>query len=316
MSTVRHPASWKVDLVNSLASEMEGNEVSAIASIKGIRNTQLQKIRRDLSEHLKMKVVRKRLLIKAIDQSTEKSLHDFKKYAQGQIAIITTDLEPSKLYQVLERTKQKAAARGGEVAPDDIVIEAKETQFPPGPMISEFQKAGLTTAIEKGKIVIKKESLFVKKGEVISKDKAKLLAQLEIKPITVGLEIQGAYSHGLIYTREVLSISEETIIADMIRGYSAAKAIAIDAGYLVPEIIPDLIVKAAINAEQLALDAGYVSEGNVELFILKAIREAKAISKSLEGDTKHEEAKKEEKKETTQEDASENVSAGLESLFG
>jgi large subunit ribosomal protein L10 len=313
---VRHPASWKVDLVNSLASEMEGNEVSAIASIKGIRNTQLQKIRRDLSEHLKMKVVRKRLLIKAIDQSTEKSLHDFKKYAQGQIAIITTDLEPSKLYQVLERTKQKAAARGGEVAPDDIVIEAKETQFPPGPMISEFQKAGLTTAIEKGKIVIKKESLFVKKGEVISKDKAKLLAQLEIKPITVGLEIQGAYSHGLIYTREVLSISEETIIADMIRGYSAAKAIAIDAGYLVPEIIPDLIVKAAINAEQLALDAGYVSEGNVELFILKAIREAKAISKSLEGDTKHEEAKKEEKKETTQEDASENVSAGLESLFG
>ncbi|MEM0155374.1 MAG: 50S ribosomal protein L10 [Thermoplasmataceae archaeon] len=316
MSTARHPASWKVDLVNSLARDMEGNEISAIASIKGIRNAQLQKIRRDLSEHLKMKVVRKRLLIKAIDQSKDENLQDFKKYAQGQIAIITTDLQPSKLYQVLERTKQKAAARGGEVAPDDIVIEAKETQFPPGPMISEFQKAGLTTAIEKGKIVIKKETLFVKKGEVISKEKAKLLALLDIKPITVGLEIQSAYSHGLVYSKDVLSISEEAIIADIIRGFSAAKTIAIDAGYLIPEIIPDLIVKATINAEQLALDAGYVSEGNVELFILKAIKEAKAISQSLEGDKKQEEAKKEEKKEETQEDTSENVSAGLESLFG
>lgn len=314
---MRHPASWKVDLVNSVAQEMEGNEVSAIASIKGIRNNQLQKIRHDLSDHLKMRVIRKRLLIKAIDQSKDKDLHDFKKFAQGQIAIITTDLEPAKLFQVLEKTKQKAAARGGETAPEDIVIEAKETQFPPGPMISEFQKAGLATAIEKGKIVIKKESLFVKKGEVISKDKAKLLEKLDIRPITVGLEIQGAYSHGLIYSKDVLSITEEAIIADMIRGFSVAKAVALDAGYLVPEIIPDLIVKAAMNAEQLALDAGFVSEGNIELFILKAIREANAINQSLEGKEEVKSTKEESKKdEETQEDASENVSAGLESLFG
>ena len=314
---MRHPASWKVDLVKSVADEIEGSEVSAIASIKGIRNNQLQKIRSDLSGHMKMKVIRKRLLIKALDSSEDKKIHDFKQYAQGQIAIITTDLEPAKLYSALEKTKQKAAARGGETAPEDIIIEAKETSFPPGPMISEFQKAGLTTAIEKGKIVIKKESLFVKKGEVISKDKAKLMEKLEIKPITVGLEIQGAYSHGLIYSKEVLSITEEVIIADMIRGFGTAKAIALDTQYLVPEIIPDLLVKAAINAEQLALDAGFVSDGNVELFILKAIKEANAITQTLGGGEEPKESKKDDKKdEKAQEDASENVSAGLESLFG
>ncbi|OWP56509.1 MAG: 50S ribosomal protein L10 [Thermoplasmatales archaeon B_DKE] len=314
---MRHPASWKVDLVKSVADEIEGSEVSAIASINGIRNNQLQKIRSDLSAHMKLKVIRKRLLIKALDSSKDKKIHDFKQFAQGQIAIITTDLEPAKLYSTLETTKQKAAARGGETAPEDIIIEAKETSFPPGPMISEFQKAGLTTAIEKGKIVIKKESLFVKKGEVISKDKAKLMEKLEIKPITVGLDILGAYSHGLIYSKEVLSITEEVIIADIMKGFSAAKAIALDAQYLVPEIIPDLLVKATINAEQLALDAGLVSEGNIELFILKAIREANAINQTLEGEEKPKESKKDDKKdEKAQEDASENVSAGLESLFG
>jgi len=314
---MRHPASWKVDLVKSVADEIEGSEVSAIASINGIRNNQLQKIRSDLSAHMKLKVIRKRLLIKALDSSKDKKIHDFKQFAQGQIAIITTDLEPAKLYSTLETTKQKAPARGGETAPEDIIIEAKETSFPPGPMISEFQKAGLTTAIEKGKIVIKKESLFVKKGEVISKDKAKLMEKLEIKPITVGLDILGAYSHGLIYSKEVLSITEEVIIADIMKGFSAAKAIALDAQYLVPEIIPDLLVKATINAEQLALDAGLVSEGNIELFILKAIREANAINQTLEGEEKPKESKKDDKKdEKAQEDASENVSAGLESLFG
>ena len=314
---MRHPASWKVDLVKSVADEIEASEVSAIASIKGIRNNQLQKIRSDLSGHMKLKVIRKRLLIKALESSKDKKIHDFKQYAKGQIAIITTDLEPAKLYSRLEKTKQKAAARGGEIAPEDIIIEAKETSFPPGPMISEFQKAGLTTAIEKGKIVIKKESLFVKKGEVISKDKAKLMEKLEIKPITVGLEIEGAYSHGLIYSKDVLSITEEVILADIVKGFSAAKAIALGAQYLVPEIIPDLLVKAAINAEQLALDAGFVSEGNIELFILKAIKEANAINQTLEGEEEPKESKKEDKKdEKTQEDASENVSAGLESLFG
>ena len=46
-------------------------------------------------------------------------------------------------------------ARGGEIAPEDILVKKGETPFKPGPIVSEFQRAGLPAAIEKGKIIRK-----------------------------------------------------------------------------------------------------------------------------------------------------------------
>jgi hypothetical protein len=72
-------------------------------------------------------------------------------HARGQIALLTTSESPKTIYDMLVSKRTKAAARGGEIAEDDIVIEPKETSFPPGPMISIFQKVGIPAGIEKGK---------------------------------------------------------------------------------------------------------------------------------------------------------------------
>ncbi len=66
---MRHPAQWKVELVKEMASEFSSSPVTALVSIKGIRNSQLQKIRRDLKGDAKIRVVRRRLLLKALEQA-------------------------------------------------------------------------------------------------------------------------------------------------------------------------------------------------------------------------------------------------------
>ena len=279
---MRHPAQWKVETVNSLVEDLNSSPVTALVSIKGIRNAQLQKIRKELKGDAKIRVVRKRLLLKALADIKKEKIAELGKLASGQIAVVTTVETPSKLYSILESKKQKAAARGGEIADHDIIIPEMATNFPPGPMISEFQKAGLQTAIDKGKIVIKKETLYVKSGEVIPKDKAKILEKLEILPVTVGLDVIGAYSDGVIFNREAISITQEMVLGQMITAFSQAKNIALDAMFLVKEIVPDLIIKARMAAEALALDTGTVDESNVELFILKAIREATALNQAQE----------------------------------
>ncbi len=317
----RQPASWKVDLVKELKDEIEKSPVSALVSIKGIRNAQLQKIRSDLKGRVKIRVVRKRLLMKALDKVKLENIKEFGNMAEGQIAVITTEEAPVKLYRILEGTKQKAAARGGEIAEDDIIVPEMPTNFPPGPMISEFQKAGLPTAIEKGKIVVKKETLYVKKGEAIPKDKAKILEKLEILPVTVGLNIIGAYEAGLVFNREAVSITEAQLMSDIVHALAQAKNIALETLFLVPEIVPQLLVKARLYAEQLALDTGTVDESNVQLFILKAIREANALNKSLSGEASEEapEEQSAEAQETTEEskqDDEDKASEGLSALFG
>ena len=304
------PAKWKVELVNQVTSEMEQSPVSAIVSIKGIRNKQLQQIRRSLKGKAKLRVMRGTLVEKSLENVKKDHIGDLKEFISGQIALITTEMTPQKLYASLEGSKQKAAARGGETATEDIIIEAKETQFPPGPMISEFQKVGLQTAIEKGKIVIKKESVFVKKGEKISKEKAKILEKLEIHPITVGLDVVSAYYDGLIFKADVLSITPEFVMGEIAMAFSRAKVLAGSVMFITKEIVPELIIKGRLQAESLGMEAKFLDEKEMGNLIINS---RAAVQKTETKENAHKEEVKEEKNE---EKEAEDATEGFGALFG
>lgn len=316
--TVTKPAKWKVELVNEVSREIDSNSLSAIVSIAGIRNNQLQSIRSSLKGKMKLQVVRGTLLEKSVERSKKENISRILEVMKGQIALVTGNQEPVELYELLESTRTTAAPRGGEVAENDIVIEPMDTGFPPGPMISEFQKVGLQTAIEKGAIVIKKETVFVKKGEVISKEKAGILGKLNIKPIKVGLNVLGAVKDGIFYSKDVMSISTARITLNMTVAFSQAKQIALNTFFITPEILPEILFRARLSAEMLAVSAGVVDEKNIELFIMKAIRDASAVSSAISGDHREEAASKEEKKpdERDAKKEEEDVSSGLDALFG
>ena len=77
------------------------------------------------------------------------------------------------------------------------ILRAVGAVFKPGPVVGEFQKAGLPAAIEKGKVVIKSDKVLVKSGGQITRDQAQALTKLEIYPMTVGLDLRAAYEEGL-----------------------------------------------------------------------------------------------------------------------
>ncbi|MHB1492827.1 MAG: 50S ribosomal protein L10 [Thermoplasmataceae archaeon] len=305
------PAKWKVELVDQAKTEIEKSPVTAIVSIKGIRNKQLQQIRRSLKGKAKLRVMRGTLVEKTLDKINKEHIKGLKGYLSGQIALITTELTPQKLYGSLERSKQKAAARGGETASEDIIIEAKETSFPPGPMISEFQKVGLQTAIEKGKIVIKKEAVFVKKGEKISREKAKILEKLEIHPITVGLDVISAYYDGLIFGTDTLSITPEFIASEIASAFAKAKALAGSAMFITKEIVPDLVIKGRIQAEGLAVATKFLSEKEMESLIINSVPSSQGHESQDKG-----KASKEVKEEKEEEKEAEDATEGFGALFG
>ncbi len=318
---MRNPAPWKIEVVNELSEKVSKSKVSAIVSIKGISNNQLQKIRRDLRGEMDLKVTRGTLIGIALEKSGVKGFKHLQDILAGQVAVLTTNSPPSATYEKLSRTKQKSAAKGGEVAENDIIIEAKETSFPPGPMVSEFQKVGLQTAIEKGKIVIKKESVFVKKGEVISKEKAGILKKLEIFPLIVGIDMKGALFEGIFFDEGALSITPSSVLQDVSKALMSAKKIALATKFVVPEIITELLVEARVNAESLAIAAGVVDEKNIELFILKAIRDAAALNSTVSPEENSVEEKdhhkaKEDKTPEKKENVDDQVSEGLGALFG
>ncbi len=313
------PAKWKVELVNEITNEINNSEVAAIVSITGLRNKEFQKIRNDLRSDAKIQVLRTRLLKRAIQNSNKTNIGKLVDLTSGQIALLTTGESPKSIYDKLESKRTMAAARGGEIAEEDIIIEPKETNFPPGPMITVFQKVGIQAGIEKGKIVIKSEVTFVKKGEVIRKDKAQVLEKLEILPVTVGLDLISAYQDGIVFNRDVLSITLDSLINDLSQAFFKAKHLALDITYLVPEIVPELMQKAFIQGQALSLESNFVDEKYLALYLRKAAVNASTLNALTNKDLNNEtirdkpEEKKEEKKENSSE---EDAASGLGSLFG
>ena len=206
-----HVAAWKKDMVSELVQDMREYPVVAVVDMAGIPGQQVQSMRAGLRAHAKLKMTKNNLMLLAIEEAAKEKpeIIGLKDSIHGQCAIVTTDIDPFKLFKKLEATMTPAPAKEGQLAPFDIVVPKGPTPFGPGPIIGELQKIGLPAAIEAGKIVVKKDTTLVKEGEPIPGPVAAMLPKLEILPMVVGMDLRAAYEDGVIYSKDVLDIPED-----------------------------------------------------------------------------------------------------------
>jgi len=330
-----HVAPWKYQFVDKIVKLAEEYPVIGVVNINNIPASQMQKMRRELKDEAIFIVGKNRLIKLALEKSSKKNLKDLAKYIEGQTGIIFTKMNAFKLAKLMERTKTKAPAKGGEIAPDDIVVHEGETPFKPGPIISEFQKIGLPAAVQKGKIVIRKDTLLVKKGEVISKDVAQVLTKLEIYPMTVGLDLRAAYEDEIVFPKDILQVDTEKVYGDVLNAIQYAINLSMNIAWPTKITMPMLIAKAHSEAMNLAVNAGIVNKYTVKHIISKAYQDMLSLASVLKGgldeelenlisnrpsppsEEKKEEEKEEKKKEEEEEENKEEEAIeGLGALFG
>jgi large subunit ribosomal protein L10 len=274
-----HVAPSKKEAVKRISELIRGYPIVAVARVSGIPGPQLQKIRQGLRGKAEILVSKNNLFLIALDEA-EKARPGLKGLAgsiSSQTALVATRLNPFSLFKEMEATKQPSAARGGEVAPDDIVVHEGETSFKPGPIVGELQKAGIPAGIEAGKVLIKKDKVLVKKGDRIPRDLAPILAKLEIFPLTVGLDLQAAYETGTVYPAKVLVIDEVKIMSDMGRAAAGAFNLAMFAAYPTARTVVPLLQRARLESMGLALEAAIPEKDTIEPILAKAFWQAKAL---------------------------------------
>jgi large subunit ribosomal protein L10 len=279
MSKPAHVAQWKTVEVERTVKFIRSKPVVGIVDITRLPAKQFQDIRRTLRDRIAIRVSKNSLLKISLEKASKhiKGVEGLEEFVDGQRALVTTDMNPFKLYKELETTKIKTPAKGGETAEDDIVVKEGETNFKPGPVIGEFQKAGIPAAIEKGKIVIKKDHTVAKKGEKISKVAANALTKLEIFPLTAGLNLVGAYENGLVFPRDSLVVDETLTIEQIGTAVSNAQSLALTISYPTRETLPILISKAHMDAMSLGLEAKLVNKETIQYLIQMAQSSAIAL---------------------------------------
>lgn len=263
-----------------LARAMLSHKVVSLVGFRGVPASNLQSMRRDLAaKKYFFKVAPNTQILHAITAASKerKGLAELAGLVSDQTAILLADSNPFALHRELLKTKSKVAPRGGEIAPEDIRVFAGETSFKPGPIVGELQHAGFPAAIEKGKVVIKKDTVIVKKGHLINREVAQMLSRLDIKPLEVGLMIRGAFDEGTLYQGASLAIDLDAIVNRMVQAQAQALGLAVAIGYSTPQTIERLLTKAKRQAMAIAMERGFISHETVALLLGKAVRQANAV---------------------------------------
>ena len=255
---IRHTAhipEWKVKDVEELVEMISKSRVVGVVGVREIPAGNLQQMRGSLRGNVEIRMVRNTIARRALEASAPE-IRPLADFIEDQTALIFSNENPFKLNSLLEKGKQPMPIKAGARAPKDIVIEAGETSFSPGPMVGKLQAAGIPAAIKGGKVVINQKITLAKEGEVVSAKTADILKTMEIFPRNVGLELRAAYEGGLIFKSKDLSIDVEAQISELARASAKAFGFAVEIGYATPETVGPMLQKASDQGQSPGAGSG------------------------------------------------------------
>ena len=281
----------KIEEVEEITKILRQYKVVGIASLQKVRASQLQEFKKKLAADVYMRVIKNTLMKRAIEncKNEKHGLEKLEKYLTGSNVFLFTNLNPFKLALLLEKGKVRLTAKAGDIASFDVVVPAGNTGQPPGPIISQLNAVGLPTRIEAGSVWITKDTLVVRKGEVISERLASVLSKLGIKPVEAGLIIKAVYDEGLIIEGEQLKIDLEETKKQFESAHAEAFKLSIGVAYPTKENIQVLIQIAHQEVYALSLGAAIPTKETIKDLIRKAHAEMLSLSMripNLEGETK------------------------------
>ena len=287
----------KLKSVKELENLINNKKTILITSIKNIPGGQFQEIVKKIRGKAIVKVPKKNLIFRAIDNSAKdsKELSELKEKIGDSFAILFSDLDSFELAGELMKSQSPAKAKAGQEAPLDIEIPEGPTDMVPGPAVSELGALGIKIKIENGKITISEPKIIAKEGEKMKENAVALMNKLDIKPFKIGFVPVCAFDNEkkVLYTK--IKIDPEETIEELRFAYGKA--------------LP------------FALEIGYVTQDTVKLMISKAGSEEKRLVRVISGEpeeeTPVEETKEESPKENEKaEEPKADATAGLAGLFG
>jgi large subunit ribosomal protein L10 len=145
-----HLPEWKVKDVQELIEKIGKSRVIGVVGLREIPASNLQQMRGDLRGNVEIRMVRNTIARRALEASDPK-IRPLADYIEDQTALIFSDENPFRLNSLLEKGKKPMPIKPGAKAPKDIVVEAGETSFSPGPMVGKLQAAGIPAAIKGGR---------------------------------------------------------------------------------------------------------------------------------------------------------------------
>ena len=281
---------WKKDTVADLTDMLNKGGTIAVIDIHGVPAGAMLGMRAELRSTMSIQVAKKRLMKLAWEAAGNDFADLEALYSSAvQPALVQTDMNSFEVFTELKKTEAGRAAKPGDVAPYDIVVEKMDTGMPPGPIVGELNSVGIPAKIMKGSVQIQKKVTILQEGEVFEGDLGLMLSKIGINPIVTGLRLCGTIEDGTRFEPATLDIDYEQFEADLISFGAGAFNLACNISWFTPQTTPTLISKASGEALAVALEAAITTADTMPHLIGRANRGAMGIAGSLSADALDEE---------------------------
>ncbi len=256
-------------------------KVIALVRMEKVRSSQLLPLRKKFKGEVEIVSIKDKVAQKSLSTLKIPGIEKLASSLVGQCVLMFTNMSPIKLNILLGKNKIMMAARGGDKASIDVVIKAGNTGITPGPILTDFKEAGVSTKIDQGTVWITKDSVAAKKGDTISAKLATLLSKLDVKAVEAGIVLNSALEDKVIYNQEELTVDVEQYRTAFAQAHQEALALSIEIGYVTKENVNMILAKAAQQARSLAIEVGFLTDDTKDATIQRAHGQAKALSGKL-----------------------------------
>ena len=278
--------SWKKDTVNDLHALLTGGGTIAVIDIHGVPAAAMFGMRGELRDQMKIQVAKKRLMKIAWERAgfNEGDLEALYASAVQPALVSSSQLNSFEMFSELKKTEAGRAAKAGDVAPHQIVVEKMDTGMPPGPIVGELNSVGIPAKIMGGSVQIQKRTVVLEEGDVFEGDLGMMLSKIGINPIVTGLRLCGTLEGGTLFEPSTLDIDYEQFEQDLI-GYAAgAFNLACNITWYTSQTMPTILAKASREAMAVALEAAVATAETLPHLVGRAHTGALAMAGQLSPD--------------------------------
>ena len=275
--------SWKKDTVSDLVDLLKSGDTIAVIDIHGVPAGAMIGMRATLRDSMKIQVAKKQLMRLAWEQAGNDS-ENLETLFEGVVQpalVSSSSMNSFELFSELKKTEAGRAAKPGDIAPHEIVVEKMDTGMPPGPIVGDLNSVGIPAKIMGGSVQIQKRTVVLKEGDVFEGEMGMMLSKIGINPIVTGLRLCGTLEDGTVFAPSTLDLDLEQFESDLI-GYAAgAFNLACNITWFTSQTMPTLIAKASGEALAVALEAAVATADTIPHLIGRANMSAMGVAGSL-----------------------------------
>ena len=283
--------SWKKDTVQDLVDLLKSGDTLAVIDIHGVPAGAMLGMRATLRSDMNIQVAKKRLMAIAWERVGLKD-ENLNELFQGSVQpalVSSSKLNSFELFTELKKTEAGRAAKEGDVAPYQIVVEKMDTGMPPGPIVGELNSVGIPAKIMGGSVQIQKRTVVLEEGDVFEGDMGMMLSKIGINPIVTGLRLCGTLEDGTVFQPSTLDIDYEQFESDLISYAAGAFNLACNITWFTNQTMPTILAKASREAMAVALEAAIATADTMPHLVGRAHSGALAVAGQLDSDALDEE---------------------------